>query len=277
MSAPIDPVVQADTNSWQNDVNETNYLNTEVQQKEARLQTVSAMMATLPAMAAFDMIPLMMLMVSNIDGVQQVSIPASQANEESDVSNLVTLTQSDDNYLASNANDYTNGTLSATQQEQYNDTYNQANQAQAALSGMFYSATDPTSSDYGWCSTDYANNMTAAIDSWQSATNNLSTYNSSVDKLYYGPQGYNNPAYYYAQNINNYAQDPSSSTYGADVTNLETSLNTESSLNNSIQSQLQGTIKTGISLMQQYEGSTKSCGSALIKQKDYWVQQTGQQ
>ncbi|MBS0652312.1 MAG: hypothetical protein JSR39_02170 [Verrucomicrobia bacterium] len=268
MSAPIDPTVQADYNSWQNDVNETNYLNTEMQQKEARLQEVSGMMGTLPAESAFTLIPLFMLMVSNIDGVQQVSIPASQANEEADANNLVTLTQSDDNYLASNANTYATGTnpdgspMTQSQQDEYQDTYNQSIQAQAALNTMF--------STPGWCDPNYANNMTAAIDSWQSATNNLSTYNSSTDTY-----GGDNPSYYYAQNINNYAQDPSSSPYGADANNLETSLNTESSLNNSIQSQLQGTIKTGISLMQQYEGSTKSCGAAMLKEKDYWVQQQG--
>ncbi len=290
--------VQSSYNDWTYNVNETNYLrNVQLQQQEQKLNTVLGMMATLPASVAFNLlIPAVMALVSAQD-TTQMSIQASNSNAQGDVLNLINITQEDDNYLASNSQTYINacndptgtttnsdGSTTSNQDiiNEYNDKYNEANEAQSTLQTMFEDTSNTSSPYYGWCDDNYASSMIDSIQAWQSATQALSQPAAgTTDPHQYESQG--TPQYYYATNLQSYANapisgsgsdptDPTVSPYSADVNNLTSSLNTETSSNNSIQSQIQGLLKAMMSTIQQYEGSTKSSGKSIIDEKNYWVQ-----
>ena len=271
MSTPptfTDPAVESSYTDWQNNVTETSYLYTvQLANQQQSMAKLLNTMGSVGASVAFNiLIPILMLKVNGTNNTQ-MDIEASQSNEESAVLNLTNMTQSDDNYLASNSatfetNDSLTDPTTDEQQEMtdYENTYNQAQQSQDAINTMFSDNSDASSANYGWCDQSYADNMLAANASWQTATNNLS-----------GNYPTGSPGTY-AKNINSYAQDPTDSPYAPDVTNLTTSLNTETSSNNSVQSQLQGMEKTQIAIGQQYLSGSKSSGKTVIDEKSYWVQ-----
>ena len=104
---PQDPAVQSATINWQDNVNETNYLyNTQLANQQQSMEKLLNTMGTVGASIAFNiLIPILMLKVDGTNNTQ-MEIEASQSNEESDVLTLVNITQSDDNYLASESSTY---------------------------------------------------------------------------------------------------------------------------------------------------------------------------
>ena len=274
-----DNAVYSTYNDWQNNVTETSYLyNTQLANQQQSMEKLLNTMGSVGASVAFNiLIPILMLKVNGTNNTQ-MDIEASQSNEESDVLTLTNITQSDDNYLASNSSTFTAAEDTApadrTQDQNneiatYNNKYNQAQDAQLTLNSMFSDNSDASSANYGWCDQSYADNMLTARASWQSATNNLSTVDPSNPPPASSPT---TPVCNYAYNISSYASDPTDSTFAPDVTNLTTSLNTETSSNNSVQSQLQGMEKTQIAIGQQYLSGSKSSGKTVIDEKSYWVQ-----
>ncbi|MBS0606216.1 MAG: hypothetical protein KF898_03205 [Parachlamydiales bacterium] len=295
MSAPVTDPAASDYSNWELACSQTSYeYNTKLALQVQHLQYLLAVMGTVPTETAYHMISGVELVDSNIQGTEQVGIPASSLNAQNAALSLVSLTQSLFNDLIAGAPGYEayvynqNGSMNPNYQpmanpdtpdqaQEYVNEYNEFNECLDDLNSMFSAALDPNSPEYGWCDANTANTMIASIDSIQTAMDNLTTYNSSTDHYdYYDnqPEGGNNSSscYYFAQHCMQYEEDPSTSPYSADFNDITMSLNTMQATMNQVSSMTTGQIKAGASEVQQILSSTKSSGKAEQEQTKYWVE-----
>lgn len=277
-----------DYNNWQTACNQTAEYTQKAQEEMQHLQYMLAVMVTVSTQVAFDMIPGVELIGSNVQGTAQVAAEASTLNEQNAALSLVSLTQSLFNDLVAGAPGYNayvydqqNPTQPLTnpdtgqpvpadtpqQAQDYVNEYNEFNECLTDLTTMF--------STPGWCDSGTEETMTQSITNIQQAMTNLTTYNASTGdyKDTQAPSSTNNSQCdYFAQHCMQYQEDPSSSYWAADFNSITMSLNTMQATMNQVSSATTGELKSNASQYQQLLSNTDSNGKQLIELQKYLTQ-----
>lgn len=269
-----------DYNNWQAACNQTTDYYNEAQTQMQHLQHLLAVMGTVSTQVAFDMIPGVELVGSNVQGTQQVAAQASTLNEQNAALSLVSLTQSLFNDLVAgapgyNAYVYNTNNPSAQQMpnadtpeqaQQYVNEYNEFNECLTYLTQMFGTS--------GWCDSGTEATMESSITNIDNAMYSLTTYNSSTDTIdTNSTDPNNNPScYYFSQHCMQYQEDPSSSIWSADFNSITMSLNTMQATMNQVSSMTTGELKANASQYQQLLSNTDSNGKQLLELQKYLTQ-----
>lgn len=285
-----DPTVQATENNFNNDFMQSQAILNNVQERQQHITAELARLGSVSATVAFNIgIPLVMEQEGAMQTQMNVGYNASLNNEQNDIETMVNLSNQDTAYCESNAQSYNDAIADQNSQNpqnpndqtiinNYNTTYNQGIQAQQSINNLCVENSNSNSQYYNCLSPDYATTMQTSEASYYQAMTGMSS------------GSYGTPEENFANNVISWEgtpgntdtdngptstyTGPASSPYSADMTNLTSSLDTESNATNSISSQLQGEIKVGLQEGQQYQASAEQGGKAIMEGKNYAIQLT---
>lgn len=238
----------------ENSINAMEYMKNELMaQAQQKLEQDAAILETLPAQTAYTFSLAVLGQATQYLGLKDVGQPSEALNSQDSTLNMCTYIQSLWNDLSSIGESYESPTT--TMQNEGTNLY----ESLEDLSGLCADSLNPSSQYYGWMNPQTATTMQNCCDQMISMITVNSTSGSDI-------------AYTIGGWYNYYDENPSGSSYSAEINSCTNDMNTMINTMNQTSSVTTGLMKTGVSELQQYFGAIESSGQSQQQELNYFIQ-----